>query len=160
MKRMTLIAATTGIFLTALTLARGQESEPPAPPKHEKPPMTEEQRAQVEQRLNDTWQNLSLEQKSRLMRLHRALNQMPPEERRFIHDRIERFLNMSPDEREHLRKNAEHWQKMTPEERQQARERFRQRRKEFEEKWRQEHPGEEPPPYPFHPQPAPPPPAD
>src|SRR5205809_5431763 len=151
---MTLIAVTTGICLTALTFVRSQESELSAPPKHEKQPMTEEQRAQVEQRLNDTWQNLSLEQKSRLMRLHRALNQMPPEERRFIHDRIERFLNMSPDEREHLRKNAEHWQNMTPEERQQARERFRQRRKEFEEKWRQEHPGEEPPPYPFHPQPA------
>ena len=129
------------------------------PHGHDKAPVTDEQRAQLEQGLNDAWNTMPLEQKSHLMRLHRALNQMPPEERRFIHDRIERFLNMSPKDRERLKKNAERWQQMTPEEREQAREKFRRHRKEFEERWKREHPGEEPPPFPFRPQSAPPPPA-
>ena len=126
-------------------------------PAHER--LTDEQRAQKEQQLNDAWNKLSLESKIRIMRLHRALNQMPPEERKFIRDRVERFLNMSAEERERMRSNIERWQKMTPEERQLAREQFRQQRKQFEEKWRREHPDEPPPPFPFHSQPkAPPPP--
>ena len=155
MKRILLL---TMAVLAGATLAVAQEQPDQAKPKSDKPPLTDEQRAQTEQQLNDDWSKLPLESKMRIMRLHRALSQMPAEERKFLHDRMERFLNMSTEERDRLRKNAERWQKMTPEERQQAREQFRQRRKEFEDKWRQEHPGEEPPPFPFRPQPAPPPP--
>ena len=129
----------------------------PDGPKRGRPPLTEEQRAELEQQLNDTWNKMTLREKSQVIRLHRTLRELPPEERRFIHDRIERFLNMSPEERERIRQNAERWKQMTPEEREQARELFRQRRKEFDDKWRQEHPGEEPPPFPFRPQPGPPP---
>jgi Fe-S cluster biosynthesis and repair protein YggX len=144
--------------LTGATLALGRAQTNETSAKSDKPALTEEPRAQVEQRLNDAWSKLPLETKMRIMRLHRALGLMPPEERKFLHDRMERFLNMSPEERERLRKNVERWQKMTPEERQQAREEFRQRRRDFEEKWRQEHPGEEPPPFPYRPRHAPPPP--
>jgi hypothetical protein len=150
------------LFFTMATLAatlstpgRAQTSQPPAKPG--RPALTDEQRAQKEQQLDAAWSKLPLETKMRVMRLHRALTLMPPEERKFLHDRLERFLNMSPEERERIRKNVERWQKMTPEERQLAREQFRQRRRAFEEKWRREHPGEEPPPFGFHPQSAPPP---
>ena len=90
-----LIGAMTGILLAQ------EPTPPPAPPPgagdstnhpHSKPPMTEEQRAQMEQRLNDAWARMPVEAKSRLMRLNRALSEMPPEERKFVHDRIERFL--------------------------------------------------------------------
>src|ERR1700685_2941640 len=104
--------------------------------------MTEEQRAQLEQRLNDTWSKMPVEAKSRLMRLHRALTEMPPDERKFIHDRIERFLNMSQAEREQLKQNRQKWEQMTPEERQKAREEFRKHRQEFEQQWDRGHPGE------------------
>jgi Protein of unknown function (DUF3106) len=105
--------------------------------------MTEEQRAQMEQRLNDQWSRMPVEAKSRLMRLHRALSEMPPDERKFVHDRIERFLNMSPAERERLKQNRQQWEQMTPEERQKAREDFRKHRQEFEQQWRRDHPGED-----------------
>jgi hypothetical protein len=106
--------------------------------------MTEEQRAQLGQRLDAQWNKMSVEGKSRLMRLHRALSEMPPDERKFIHDRIERFLNMSPAERERLNQNRQRWEQMTPEERQKAREEFHKRRQEFEERWHREHAGGEP----------------
>ena len=142
-------------MLAAATLAAAENQPGPANPKSGKPALTDEQRAQAEQKLDEAWSKLPFETKARIMRLHRALTLMPPEERQFLHDRLERFLNMSPEEREHLRMNIKRWQAMTPEERQQARELFRQRRQAFEEKWRQEHPGEEPPPYPYHGKPAP-----
>jgi Protein of unknown function (DUF3106) len=110
--------------------------------------MTEEQRAQQEQRLNESWAKMPVEAKSRLMRLHRALSEMPPEERKFVHDRIERFLNMSPAEREKLKQNRQKWEQMTPEERQKAREEFRKHRQEFEQQWHRQHPGEDPAPNP------------
>ena len=116
----------------------------------ERPPVPDEQKAQMEQRADESWNKLPAEAKVRLMRLHNALNQMPPEERRLIHERIERFLSLSPEEREQMHKNADRWRTMSPEERDKAREQFRIRRKEFEDKWRQEHPGEEPPPFPPH----------
>jgi hypothetical protein len=138
------------ILCLAVALAARAQEEPARPPepKRARPPLTEEQRAQLEQRLDDTWQKLPLGAKQRLLRLHRALNQMPPEERQFIHDRIERFLTMSPEERDRLRRNRERWNQMSPEQRQEARERYL--------KWRAEHPGQEPPL--FRPQPPPPPP--
>ena len=111
-----------------------------------KPPLTEEQRAQLEQRLNEQWAKIPVEAKSRLMRLHRALSEMPPEERKFVHDRLERFLNMSQAEREKLKQNKQKWEQMTPEERQKAREEFRKRRQEFEQQWHRAHPGEDQPP--------------
>jgi hypothetical protein len=106
--------------------------------------MTEEQRAQVEQRLNEAWAKMPVEAKSRMMRLHRALTEMPPDERKFVHDRIERFLNMSQAEREKLKLNKQKWEQMTPEERQKAREEFRKHSQEFEQQWHREHPGEDP----------------
>jgi hypothetical protein len=110
-------------------------------------PRTETERADLEQRLNATWASLPLEAKARLIRLHGALNDMPPGDRRFIQERVERFLNMPPEERERLRQNREKWEKMSPEEREQARQEFRKRRDEFERRWREELPGEEPPPF-------------
>ena len=159
MNRNRLFVVAASVLLILPAASRGQESqpEPPPPPKSPKPPMTDEQRTQLEERVNTDWNSLSLDQKARLMRLHRALTQMPPEERKFIHDRVERFLNMSPEDRARLKQNAERWKNMTPEEREQARQKFHERRKEFEQKWRQEHPGEEPPPFPFHRQKGPPP---
>jgi Spy/CpxP family protein refolding chaperone len=113
-----------------------------------KSPLTEEQRAQMEQRLNDAWAKMPVETKSRLMRLHRALSEMPPDERKFVHDRIERFLNMSQSEREKLKQNKQKWEQMTPEERQAAREEFRKHRQEFEQQWHRTHPSEDPTPNP------------
>jgi hypothetical protein len=140
--------------LTTFALAQ----EPPAGP----PAMTEEQRTEMEARLNEAWNQLSLREKMRLMRFHRAQRAMPPEEREFVRERFERFMEMPPEERERLRKNRERWQQMSPEERERAREEFRKRRQEFEERWRREHPGEElPPPPPPHPRRhRPPPPPD
>ena len=103
-----------------------------------------------ETQLNQAWGALSSREKAAALRLHGALRQMPAEERKFLHERIERFMQMSPEERHKLKENNDRWQKMTPEERQQARDKFAQRRKEFEEKWRKEHPGQESPPFPFH----------
>jgi hypothetical protein len=137
-------------LLSAASVRAQEQSPPPSGPKHEKPAMTDEQRAQIEEQLNKTWSSMPLESKVRIMRLYRAMNDLPPDERRFIHDRIERFLNMSPEERERLQRNRKEWEKRSPEERERAREQFRKRRQEFEQKWRQEHPGEEPPPFPFH----------
>jgi len=145
-------------MLAGATLTIAQEPTNQAPAKPAQPALTDEQRVQAEQKLDEAWSRLTFETKARIMRLHRALSQMPPEERQFLHDRMERFLNMSPEDRERLRSNVQRWQKMTPEERQQAREQFRQRRQAFEDQWRQEHPGEEPPPFPYHPKPSSPPP--
>ncbi|HTS16081.1 MAG TPA: DUF3106 domain-containing protein [Verrucomicrobiae bacterium] len=119
---------------------------PQLPPPKVKQPMTEEQRAMLEQRLDAQWSKMSIEGKQNLMRLHRALTQMPADERKFIHERIERFLTMTPTERQRLRQNTLKWQEMTPEQRQQAREEFLKRRQEFEDKWSREHPGSEQPP--------------
>ena len=149
------------LFLTvlmigaAVTGSQAQQPPPPPPPPppptvdqtkpRQKPLMTNEQRALAEQRLDARWSRMNLESKTQLMRLHRALAEMPPEERKFIHDRIERFLSM------------------TPAERQRAREEFRSRQQEFEQQWHHNHPGEEapanpPPPTENNGTPAPPPP--
>ena len=145
-----------GVLLLLATSLTAHAQQPPAP-NNERPPMTDEQRAQLEERLNNEWRAMPLEGKVRVMRLHRATHEMAPEDRKFIHDRVERYLNMPPEERERLKQNRQKWEGMTPEQRQQAREKFQQRRKEFEENWRRDHPGEEPPPFPFHhPKPAPP----
>jgi hypothetical protein len=148
------------LFLTALMMgvaimgapAQQQPVPPPPPPpppivdqtKPRQKPMTEEQRALAEQRLDARWSRLNLEGKTQLMRLHRALAEMPPDERKFIHDRIERFLSMTPAERAQLQQNKKKWEQMTPAERQRAREEFRSRQQEFEQQWRRNHPGEEP----------------
>jgi len=109
--------------------------------------MTPQERAAQEEKANGAWNAMSLEEKMRVMRLHRGLRALPPNERKQINDRIDHFLNMSQQERQQLQQNLQRWQSMTPEERQHARDEFRKRRKAFEEKWRQEHPGQEPPPF-------------
>ena len=146
------------LFLTvlmigaAVTGSQAQQPPPPPPPPppptvdqtkpRQKPLMTNEQRALAEQRLDARWSRMNLENKTQLMRLHRALAEMPPEERKFIHDRIERFLSMTPAERAQLQQNRKKWEQMTPAERQRAREEFRNRQQEFEQQWRRNHPGE------------------
>jgi len=109
-----------------------------------------EKSAPDEVQLDQKWNALSPREKAAALRLHQAFRQLPGDERKFINERIERFLQMSPEERRRLKENNERWKRMPPAERQQAREKYEQRRKEFEEKWRREHPGEEPPPFPFH----------
>ena len=104
-------------------------------PAH-RPALTSEQKAELVQRADEMWSQLSPETKIRLMNLHKALTGMPVEERHFIHEHIERFLNMSPEEREHIKKNNERWHAMSPEEREHAREQFHQ--------WRKDHPDQEP----------------
>jgi Protein of unknown function (DUF3106) len=134
-----------GMALSTVFAQQESPSQPPddvAKPKA-KVPMTDEQRAQLEQRLDAQWSKMPVEAKTKLMRLHRALSEMPPDERRFIHERIERFLNMSPAEREKLQQNRQRWEQMSPEQRQKAREEFHKRRQEIEEKWHHEHPGGE-----------------
>jgi hypothetical protein len=142
------LCVTTLIFGMVVVGGFAQQESPP-PDDQTKPrakaPMTEEQRAQLEQRLDAAWSKMPLETKQRLIRLHRALVEMPPEERKFIHDRIERFLTMTPAERKTLQQNNQKWDQMTPEEREKARDEFRRRRAELEEKWHREHPSEESP---------------
>ena len=136
---VTVLVIGVGAFVAQAQQEPTTPSGPPAPGPKPRQPMTEEQRAQLEQRLDAAWSKMSVEGKTRLMRLHRALAEMPPEERIFIHDRIERFLNMSPAEREKLKQNRQQWEQMSPEQRQSAREEFRKRRQEFEQRWNQEH---------------------
>ncbi|MEI6082770.1 MAG: DUF3106 domain-containing protein [Verrucomicrobiota bacterium] len=129
-------------LVLALLIAVGAAAQEPP---RDRQPLTDEQKAQMEQRANENWSKLPPEAKMQVLRLHSALNQMPPEERQFIHERIKRFVEMTPEERQRLKENGDRWKKMSPEQREKAREQFRQQRKEFEDKWRQEHPGEEPP---------------
>jgi hypothetical protein len=154
MKRILLL---TFAMMAGIAIAFAEEQPVRSRPKRDKPPLTDEQRAEMETRANETWAALPVESKMRLMRLHRALTGMPPDERRFIHERVERFLNMTTEEREKVTQLRQKWEQMTPEERQKARDAFRKRRQEFEQKWRQEHPDEPPPPFPLRP-PKPPPP--
>ena len=135
------------IGVTVLVAVAVEQQDPPAP-KRERPPLTADQRAQEEQ-VDSAWSKLPLREKLQMMKMQRAMRAMPPEERQFIHDRLERFITMSPEDREKLKKNHERWKTMTAEEKQRAREEFRKRRQAFEEKGRQEHPGQEPPPFPF-----------
>jgi hypothetical protein len=135
MKRILLL---TFAMMAGVAMAFAEEQPERSKPKRDNPPLTEEQRAEMEKRANEAWAALPVESKMRLMRLHRALTEMPTEERRFIHERVERFLNMSPEERERLAQLRTQWEQMTPEERQKAREAYFR-------KWRQEHPGEERP---------------
>jgi len=102
-------------------------------------------KAQAEQKLNEAWGQLSLEDKMALMRFHRVMRDLPPDQRKIIRDRIERIMSMTPEQRERLEQNLKRWQQMTPQERQRAREAFRRRRQALEEKWRRDHPGQEPP---------------
>jgi hypothetical protein len=129
------------------TLVGGAALAQEAPPKRERQPMTDEQRAQMEQRLNEAWAKMSVREKSQALRLHRTFRELPADEQKFIHERIERFMNMTGEERKKMRENAERWKNMTPEQREHARQQFQQKRREFEEKWRKEHPGQEPPPF-------------
>jgi len=125
----------------------GAEEPPGRGPNRGGGAQSDQDRVAAEERLNSAWNSMPFEEKMRVMRLHRGLRALPPEERKRINDRIDHFLNMSPQERQRLQQNYQRWQRMSPEERRRAREEFNRRRKEFEEKWRKEHPGEEPPPY-------------
>ncbi|HUJ10244.1 MAG TPA: DUF3106 domain-containing protein [Verrucomicrobiae bacterium] len=137
MKRILVLILAT---LTGATLVLAQEKTEKPKPERSKPPLTDEQSAQLEQELNEEWNALPVQSKLHLMHLHRALTEMPPDERRFIHDRIERFIKMTPAERERLAELRKEWEQMSPEERQKAREDYRN--------WRREHPGQTPPPFP------------
>ena len=123
------IFASFALLTAAVLPAQETTNRPP----HRTAPWTDEQKVQLAQRADEAWQQLPPDAKIRILNLHKALTGMPPEERRFIHERIERFLNMAPEERAHLKKNSDRWHAMSPEERERAREQFRQ--------WRKDHPG-------------------
>ena len=138
-----------GMLSGLLVMATGVRAEETTEQKPKRPEMTDEQRAQTETRLNEAWSKMSLREKMMALRLHHALREMPEQDRKFIHERIEQFMNMAPEQKKQLQENAERWKNMTPEEREKARQQFREKRKQFEEKWKQEHPGQNPPPFPF-----------
>ncbi|MCK7473073.1 MAG: DUF3106 domain-containing protein [Rhodopseudomonas palustris] len=108
-----------------------------------------ERPAPDETQLNQKWDALSPRDKASALRFYQTFRQMPADERKFINDRIDRFMQMPADERRKLKENNDRWKKMPLEERQQAREKYEQRRKEFEEKWHKEHPAWNRP-FPFH----------
>ncbi|MEI8315517.1 MAG: DUF3106 domain-containing protein [Verrucomicrobiota bacterium] len=124
----------TGLAIMAAVVLRAQDAT--NQPSHQQSALTDAQKAELAQRADEMWNQLSPEAKIRLVNLHKALTGMPAEERHFIHERIERFLTMSPEDRERIKKNANRWHTMSPEEREQTREHFRQ--------WRKDHPGQEP----------------
>ena len=126
----------TGLALLAAVTLRAEVTTNP-PPQHSAT-VTDEQKTQLALRADEAWKQLPPDAKIRLLNLHKALTGMAPEERRFVHERIERFLNLTPDERERIKKNSERWHSMSPEERERARAQFHQ--------WRKDHPGELPPP--------------
>jgi len=138
-----------GILSGFLVMAVGVRAEESTEQKPKRPEMTDEQRAQADLRLNEAWSKMSVREKTMALRMHHALREMPEQDRKFIHERIERFMNMPADQKKQLHENAERWKNMTPEQREQARQQYRQRRQQFEEKWKQEHPGEQPPPFPY-----------
>jgi len=132
MKRIIL----TGLAILATITAQAQiATNSPAP---QLSAITAEHQAELALRADEDWKQLPPDAKIRLLNLHKALTGMQPEERRFVHERIERFLNLSPADRERIKKNSERWHTMSPEERERAREQFHQ--------WRKDHPGELPPP--------------
>ena len=126
----------TGLAMLAAVTLHAQVTT--TTPPHQSAALTEEQKTQLALRADEAWKQLPPDAKIRLLNLHKALTGMAPEERRFVHERIERFLNLSADEREQIKKNSEHWHTMSPEERERARTQFHQ--------WRKDHPGELPPP--------------
>ena len=126
----------TGLALLAAVTLRAEVAT--NPPPHHSTDLTNEQITQLAQHADEAWKQLPPDAKIRLLNLHKALTGMAPEERRFVHERIERFLNLSPDERERIKKNSERWHTMSPEERERARTQFHQ--------WRKDHPGELPAP--------------
>ena len=83
--------------------------------------MTADQQAELALRADEAWKQLPPDAKIRLLNLHKALTGMQPEERRFVHERIERFLNLSPADRDRIKKNSDRWHSMSPEERERAR---------------------------------------
>ena len=129
-------AILTGLAILAAVTARAQIAT--NTPDPQPPAMTAEQQAQLALRADEAWKQLPPDAKIRLLNLHKALTGMQPEERRFVHERIERFLNLTPADRERIKKNSERWHTMSPEERERARAQFHQ--------WRKDHPGELPPP--------------
>ncbi len=147
MKAALLLAAGCGVALS-LSIATSKAQEPPVLHGTNGGSISGDNgdKAQSEQKLNDAWGQLSAEDKMTLMRFHHALHDLPPEQRKMVRERIGRLLSMSPAEREQLQQNLKKWQQMTPQERQKAREEFHRRKQSLEEKWRREHPGEEPPP--------------
>lgn len=140
--------------LATIPVAQAESPEPadrPRPPRqHRLEQLNPEQRVYLEHRVDEAWAALPLETKVRALRIAQALRDLPPEDQRLFHERIERFLNMPPEERERLRRNRERWERMTPEQRERAREAFRKRRQEFERRW-----SEPPPPRPALPPPSP-----
>ena len=129
MKRILVL---TGLILIATVGVRAQDVT--NAPTHRRQSLTPERLAELAKEADAVWSQLPPEAKVRLLHLHRALTDMPPDERHFIHERIEQFLTMLPEERDRIKKNAERWREMSPEERELARKRFQQ--------WRKDNPGE------------------
>jgi uncharacterized protein DUF3106 len=146
-KAALLVVRSCGVALSlSVATLRAQEPAVPRASNGDSLPPDNGDKTQAEQKLNDAWGKLSMEDKMALMRFHHAMRDLPPEQRKMVRERIGRLLSMSPAERDQLQKNLKKWQQMTPQERQKAREEFRRHKQVLEEKWRREHPGEEPPP--------------
>jgi hypothetical protein len=95
--------------------------------------------------VNEAWSKLPLEAKQRVMRLHGRSTRCRPER---IHQQPDWTVSQHAARKNgSASENANPVGTDVPEERQKAREQFQQRRQAFEQKWRQEHPGEEPPPF-------------
>lgn len=146
MKHRLEILAVAGCLLATLSPAAwAEENTPPHRPGRE-PRYTAEEWTRMEHRADETWKRLPTAEKLQLLRFHRALQAMGEEERAFLHERIERFRGMSDQERRQLHDNRQRWQQMSPEQKERARQEFRRRHPEFEQRWRENRPGQEPPP--------------
>lgn len=99
-----------------------------------RPPTNETDRVALEQGLDQAWRAMPLPAKLRFMRTSTALRTMPEEDRRFVEERIDKFLTMSEEEHAQLKKNQHRWKQMSPAERQQAREAYEKRRGELDKK--------------------------
>ena len=168
--------AVIGCLAGTLSLSAFAQDEPPPPPPpaehpagkpgddrprdrarpdrrpNQQPRFSAEEWTRMEHRADETWNRLPAAEKVQVMRFHRAFKSMGDEERAFVRERIERFMDMSDQERQQLKENRERWKNLDPEQRDEVRREYRRRHHEFEQRWREEHPGEPPPP--FHPRPG------
>ena len=119
-----------------LTPGRAEPAKPAVPAAKS----AEEKKRLEEQKLNETWNAVPLEEKQWVLRFCQAMREMPREERALINDRFERFLQMTREERELMKQNYARWQQMSPEQRQKAREEYQRHRQAFEEDWKKKHP--------------------
>ncbi len=148
MKRHWIIVVA-GLIAGGACYGAGAEEQPALSktPVTKTPEQLEAERARRIEAQNKVWNAMSVEERARLLQLHSDLQQLPKEELKIIRERINRYLRMKPEERKQLEENYERWAKMSPAEREKARQSYLRLRWEHEQRWRKEHPGQEPPPF-------------